>query len=70
MKLGGFQGSRFSEVFELPILKGGSRKTIITIVFLRKKFKTSKMIISINKIHKRSTVFNLFQIEISHIHHL
>jgi len=70
MKLGGFQGSRFSEVFELPIFKGGSRKTIITIVFLKRKFKTSKMIISINKIQKRSTVFNLFQIEISHIHHL
>jgi hypothetical protein len=27
------------------------------------------MIILINKIHKRSTIFNLFHIEISHIHY-
>jgi hypothetical protein len=40
MKLGGFQGSQFSQVFEPPVaFKGCSRKTIITIVISKKKSK-------------------------------
>ncbi len=45
-------------------------KRLSQLLFQKKrKFKTLKMIILINKIHKRSTIFNIFHIEISDIHH-
>jgi hypothetical protein len=44
MKLGGFQGSQFSEVFQpLVVFRGRSRKTIITIVTSKNKLKLKKL---------------------------
>jgi hypothetical protein len=43
MKLGGSQGSQFSQVFELPVVfRGRSHKTILTIVIAKKKLKLKK----------------------------
>jgi hypothetical protein len=39
MKLGGFQHSRSSQVFEPLVFKGGSHKMIITIVIPKLKLK-------------------------------
>jgi len=37
MKLGGFLGSQFSQVFEPPVFRGGSHEMVIAIVISKKK---------------------------------
>jgi hypothetical protein len=37
MKLCGFQGNQFSQVFEPLVFKGSSLKTVITIIISKKK---------------------------------
>jgi hypothetical protein len=40
MKLGGFPGSQFSQVFEPSVFRGGSHETVITVVISKtSKFK-------------------------------
>ncbi len=37
MKLGGFQGSQFSQVFEPLVFRGGSHEMVITILISKRK---------------------------------